>query len=116
MAYGPSELRYEDEQASHQSARACHRRCAGEPPHWREGWLSPLHRSGKWKGVLAGGGGTTTSLVSSGNFSSFFYCRMTYTNSKSQIHLKFLTDVYDLANESEACHVGQFDKAKDLPA
>jgi hypothetical protein len=41
---------------------------------------------------------------------------MTYTNSKSQIHLKFLTDVYDLANESEACHVGQFDKAKDLPA
>jgi hypothetical protein len=41
---------------------------------------------------------------------------MTYTNSKLQIHLKFLTDVYDLANESEACRVGQFGKAKDLPA
>jgi hypothetical protein len=55
-------------------------------------------------------------LTHIGNFSSFLYCRMTYTNSKSQIQLKFLTGVYDLANESEACRVGQFDKARDLPA
>jgi hypothetical protein len=37
-------------------------------------------------------------------------------NSKSQIHSKFHTVIPDLTNGNEACRVGQFGKAGDLPA